>query len=63
MKNRGNTDEFIKSLNSVYEKRFAEFNNSTHEKIILNPHETLEDRLLEMGIKLVKKQIKGTLKI
>ena len=55
MRNRGNTDEFIKSLNNVYEKRFEEFNNNPHKKIILNPHETLEDRLLEMGIKLIKR--------
>ena len=55
MRDRGNSEEFIAGVMNSFEKRWVEFSNNPHEKIILDKGETLESRLIKMGVKLIEK--------
>lgn len=53
--NRGNTQEYIDKVLSSFDKRYIQFINNSHKKIILLPGETLEDALLKKNYTLIKK--------
>ena len=55
MRGRGNSEEFISGVMNSFETRWTQFENDNHRKIILDVGETLESRLIKMGVKLVKK--------
>lgn len=52
--NRGNTKEYIDKVIGSYDKRYEQFMNNSHNKIMLSKGETLEDALVKMNIKLIK---------
>lgn len=55
MRGRGNSEEFIAGVMNSFDKRWEEFLSNPHKKIILDKGETLENRLIKMGVKLIKK--------
>lgn len=52
--NRGNNQEFINKVINSYDKRYVDFINNPHKKIVLSKGETLEDALIKMDFKLEK---------
>ncbi len=53
--NRGNSTEYINRVLNSYDKRYMQFINNPHKKIELSVGETLEDALLKMNFRLIKK--------
>lgn len=51
---RGNNNGYINRVLSTYDKRFKQFMSSSHEKLILEYGETLEDKLIKEGYTLIK---------
>ena len=54
-RNRGNNDDWIKSVCEAYPKYVKALKDNKHQKIILKENETLETYLLRIGCKLLKK--------
>ena len=52
---RGNNSEYIERVIGNYDLRYKQYTSSKHKKIELQEGETLEDALLRLGYKLIKK--------
>lgn len=51
---RGNGVEFVDKLLNIYPTRYHQFKASAHNQIELKPGEMLEDRLINLGYKLIE---------
>ena len=52
---RGNNSEYIERVIGNYDLRYKQYTSSKHKKIELQEGETLEDALLRLGYRLIKK--------
>lgn len=53
---RGNSEEYINKVINSFEKTKKQFDEKNVDKIILKANETLEDYLINAGIKLIEKE-------
>ena len=55
-RDRGNSEEYINKVINSFEKTKKKFDEKNVDKIILKGNETLEDYLINVGVKLIEKE-------